>query len=366
MKQLRPVLVLLLVMLLLLAGCDSSPGGGAGDFKDNESFSPVVPDLGFAQDTNGVSSMETPLLSVSPNSNVSGGSGNEAGRISTVENSATSGRKVIFSYDYRLQTTDMESTLSAIEKAVKTNDGYIENSTYTGRNDSDQFSKAELTIRIPIDSVGSFKSAVEASGHVTAKNEQGRDVSDEYFDTEARLKTLTTQEKRLLQLLERSESLSDTLTLERELTRVRTDIERLTGTLRKYDNLVDLATFSITVTYVKEIVENTEDEITFGEQLKIAFEDSMRIALEGAQSLLIVIVYLLPYLLIAGFFALIIILVFRRSAKKSKLAQAQLLASYAPPSSAPVNAGYAAPDKSLESQPVSAAAGSLEVPPKQD
>jgi len=229
---------------------------------------------------------------------------------------ADSLRKIIFNYDYQLETKDMQATLNAIEAAVAASGGFVSYSNQSGRDDEGQFWYAQMTLRIPTRNAVFFEHAVEHAGHVRSKNSSGRDVTDEYFDIEARLRTLTTQETRLLELLRQSGDLSDLLQIERELTRVRTDIERLTGSLRRYDDLIDLATFTLYVHSVREFTPPTTT--SFGTRLWQSVTGSLRGSLRFFQNSLIVLVYVLPYALAAGVIALIVFKVFFRKRRDRK------------------------------------------------
>ena len=273
-------------------------------------------------------------------------------------------RKVIYGTDYQLETTDMDAILLTLESAIKANGGFIEKSNYSGLENSNQFNRATLTCRIPVSSVDAFKEAVEAAGHVTAKTEVGRDVTDTYFDTEARVTVLQAEEARLLELLDVSGSLSDLLQVERELTRVRTEIELLQGSLKKFDNLIELATVAITIKNVSEYTP--DEEKTFIEQLGEAAINSLRIALAVIQTLLIVLVYMLPYLVVAGA-VVFIILWLRKRIRKTR--RAKQLTMYPPLSQPQSNTAYPPPPEGnptlipTESKPEPPEANSDNQPP---
>jgi hypothetical protein len=235
------------------------------------------------------------------------------------------GRKIIFNYDYQLETKDMQATLDTIEVAVRAAGGFVSFSNQSGRDDEGQFWFAHMTLRIPTRNAGFFEHAVELSGHVRSKNTSGRDVTDEYFDIEARLRTLSTQESRLLELLRQSGDLSDLLQIERELTRVRTEIERLTGSLRRFDDLVDLATFSL---YIHSVRDFTPPVTTsFGTRLWQSTTGSLRGVLNFFQETLIVLVYALPYLILFGLIAFVIVKICLRRRKKRIQAMQQFYAA---------------------------------------
>lgn len=63
-------------------------------------------------------------------------------------------------------------------------------------------------------------------GAVESRNLGTEDVSAQFIDLEARLKSSLGEEQSLLRLLERASTVGEILTIERELFRVRADIER--------------------------------------------------------------------------------------------------------------------------------------------
>jgi len=308
----------MLIFVLVLTGCSTKTESSTGGSSDmSNSYSPADKPEG------GESSKDSEQWSESA---------------TTI--AANASRKVIFTYSYQLETITMNETLAALESAILTSGGYIENASYTGRKSDDQFANATLTCRIPIASVSAFKKTIETNGNVRAKSEVGRDITDEYYDVEARLTVLYSQEERLLYLLGQRGALSDLLEIERELNRVRTEIERLTGTLKKYDGLVDYATFKIEVYNVSEYTYTPPEKETFLEQLGRSFLDSLDIALGVLQSLLIALVYILPYAVIAGLVAFICVRITRARRRKHP---AKPPRQKQPKSSPPVPAVYYAP-----------------------
>ena len=70
---------------------------------------------------------------------------------------------------------------------------------------------------------------IEAIGAVTSKSISGRDVTEEFVDLSARLGNLERQELRLLDILNMTTTVDEVLDVERELGRIRGEIESLTG-----------------------------------------------------------------------------------------------------------------------------------------
>lgn len=103
-----------------------------------------------------------------------------------------------------------------------------------------------------------------------------QNVTDEYYDIEARLKSLRTQEERLLALLEQSGSLEDIVQLEQALSDVTYEIEKLTGTLRNYDSLIEYMTVTIDLREVTRETEVTQAPVTLGERIAAQFHSPWR------------------------------------------------------------------------------------------
>ena len=82
-------------------------------------------------------------------------------------------------------------------------------------------------------------------GEVQSQNQGSQDVSSQFIDLEAQLNSAQRREQSLLSLLEKAVKLNDILTLEQQLNRVRTEIERLQGQLNFLDRRVELATINV-------------------------------------------------------------------------------------------------------------------------
>jgi flagellar basal body-associated protein FliL len=238
----------------------------------------------------------------------------EAGEVSM--NLADAGRKLIITYHYNLETKDMEASLTALDSAITASGGYVENSNFWSREAGAPFNSANFVYRVPRTQVLFFKDAVENSANVRSKTEEGQDITEQYFDTEARLHVLTTQETRLLELLEQSGTLADLIEVERELARVRVDIELLTGSLRKFDNLVELSTFHVGISSVEEYTPVAT--ATFSDSVVRAFSGSINSVGNVARSAVITLIYILPYLILVAIVTPIVLRILK--ARKDKAA----------------------------------------------
>lgn len=124
--------------------------------------------------------------------------------------------------------------------------GYITNSSMSGGRD--QIRQATLEIKIPAQRYDEAVSTLSTVGKVETVNTQAQDVGEEYVDVTARVTNSRRLEERLISLLaNRTGKLDEVLRVERELARVREEIERYEGRLRYLSARVATSTLTITI-----------------------------------------------------------------------------------------------------------------------
>ncbi|MEO8578946.1 MAG: DUF4349 domain-containing protein [Gemmatimonadales bacterium] len=124
--------------------------------------------------------------------------------------------------------------------------GFITNSSISGGHD--QIRQATLEIKIPAGKYDEAVSSLSTVGKVETVNTSAQDVGEEFVDVTARVNNARRLEDRLINLLSnRTGKLDEVLRVERELARVREEIERYEGRLRFLRARVALSTLTITV-----------------------------------------------------------------------------------------------------------------------
>jgi hypothetical protein len=102
-------------------------------------------------------------------------------------------------------------------------------------------------MRVPQPQFFTALERLESLGEVQGRNVGSQDVSEQFIDLEARLKSAQRQEQSLLSLLQKAQNVTEILTIERELTRIRGEIERVQGQLNFLQRRVELATITISL-----------------------------------------------------------------------------------------------------------------------
>ena len=236
---------------------------------------------------------------------------------------AVTDRKLIRRINMNAETRDLDALLSDINAKVTQLGGYMENrQVYTGSSyygDADS-RRATLTIRIPADKLDGFVAHVEGKSNVTSTSESTEDVTLNYVATESRMKALQAEEARLLSLIDEAANLSELLELEKRLTEVRTELEKVTSQLRVYDNLVDYGTVELSISEVKELTPTAKPGFwtRLGNGFVTAVKNMWVFCQEFVIFMISAIPYLLPFAIIAVGIVLIIRASIRRKRKKEK------------------------------------------------
>ncbi len=223
--------------------------------------------------------------------------------------------KIVYTADINLETKEFDSASQALDQLVEALGGYYESHSL---NQGGSYRSLGCTIRIPSEHFSEFLSRAGEAAHVTSKNEYKDDISEAYYDSEARLATQQTKLERLLALLEQASTMEDIISLENAISETELQIEYLTGSLRKYDSLVSYSTITL---YLKEVYRLSSDEepaVTFGQRLSAALSSGLERGIELLEELIIGIARnWMALLLLAAIVTVIFALLRRRRRKKS-------------------------------------------------
>jgi hypothetical protein len=140
--------------------------------------------------------------------------------------------------------TNYDEASAAIEKLAAAHGGYVEKLDAKAQTGNAR----ELTaaLRIPTKQLDAFLAEVRKLGHVEEETRSNEEVSDQYVDLQARLNSARATEQRLIELLgTRTGKLQDVLEAERELARIRGEIESMQGQSTLLVHRVNYATVQV-------------------------------------------------------------------------------------------------------------------------
>ncbi|WP_247234738.1 DUF4349 domain-containing protein [Telluribacter sp. SYSU D00476] len=217
-------------------------------------------------------------------------------------------RKIIRNGRVWFETNDATRTRQLIEKSIRDYKGYISNEEVDKREDKVNYS---LTVRVPATNFEAFFASISTSTSLfVSKSVDAKDVTEEYIDVEARLRTKKELESRYKVLLQRAGDVKEVLAIEKEMGTLRTEIESIEGRFRYLNDRIAFSTVQI------EYYVVTGQSLAFLSQVGSAFG-------EGWNNLLTFLLSLIsvwPFVL-AGLVLVITFISYRRSSRAKQAIQ---------------------------------------------
>ncbi len=287
----RAAALLCILAAVMYTGCGADGGVSVNTDKSSQNSAGAVYDMG-----GGMYDMEEGLEYEAADSAAAEEGASESAGV-------PEGRKLIQTVSLEVETKEFEQMMSSLETQVRDMGGYIESmETYNGSSYSNYAASryANLTIRIPAAKLNSFLQNVSDISNVVRRHDNVEDVTLSYVDMESRRNTLRTEQERLLEFLERAETIEEIITLEERLSEVRYQLESMESKLRTMDNLIDYSTVELNVSEVRELTDMQEKEPGPGKRIAYGFMRSLRDIGDGVMELAIWFLTHIPYLVIWG------------------------------------------------------------------
>jgi hypothetical protein len=224
-------------------------------------------------------------------------------------------RKIIYTATVNVAVEHFDPVPAQVEALVNRFGAYVAHSQISGSPGMPR--RGQWTIRVPADRYEAFVAAARELGEVQNVSSDSQDVTEEYYDVEAHIRNKKQEETRLLELLAKATGkLEEVLTVERELARVRGEIEQMEGRLRVLSNLTAMSTVNLEVGEIKDYVP--EEAVTYVTRVRRAWQGSTAALVSTVQTLSIVLVALLPWIgvLLVPMLVLVLLLRMRWARKR--------------------------------------------------
>jgi len=201
-------------------------------------------------------------------------------------------RQIIYDADVRIVVEDFEGVPEKVERLVVAAGGFLANARLSGQSGFPR--SGEWKVRLPVGEYAGFLEAARHLGELQNLAATSQDVSDQYYDLEARIRNKQKEEKRLFTHLEESTGkLEEILKVEREVSRVREELERMEGRMRVLKDLVSLTTVTLHVHEIKGYVPPQAP--TFALRVSRAFDGSWTALVAASQALVVAGVVVGPW-----------------------------------------------------------------------
>lgn len=315
-KKMKKNLSLLLALLMTLSLCACGAGSKSASYEEYAMEAPAAAYMSadMAAEDAGYGG-----FSAAEGANTAGDPGSDAPE--------TDPSKIIYSASATVETTDFDGSIAKLLALVEENKGWVEASSMSGANyrsiarGSSYNRSASYTLRIPSDKFELLMGSLSQIGNVPYSHTYTENVTSQYYDTQARLTAYQTQETRLLEMMEKAETVSDVIAIEEKLTELRYQIESLQSALKNWDRQVSYSTISLDVMEVSEYTP--EPQQSYGQELWQALTGAFRNLGQFFKDLLVFLVSAIPTILVLTALFFIFRPLFRKLAARRREKKAQ-------------------------------------------
>jgi hypothetical protein len=243
---------------------------------------------------------------------------------SRAENSLqAANRKVLRNAEMTLEVPSTVDTQHQVSLIAESRGGFVVNSESKQRENVEPTKRIvdiKMVIRVPSDQFGGAIDQIrKLAVNLPAESLKSDDVTEEFIDLEAHVKTQKALELQFLEIMKQARKVEEALEVQRQLADVRAEIERLDGRKRFLENRADLSTITVNLQSPAPIMVSSTG---FGRSIRDAAADSLDIATGLVLFFVRSVIVLLP---VAILVILPLGLTFRflaRRAKRMRLAQA--------------------------------------------
>jgi hypothetical protein len=232
--------------------------------------------------------------------------------------------KIIYTGNISLNTEDYQNTFEKISSYAVELGGFVQDSgsNYASEQAGVQANSGYLNIRVPSAKFSEAMTQIQTWGSPISANVNSTNISQQYQDVQAQLDNLKIEEGRLLEYLKQATNITDMLTIESELNRVRTEIDSLTSTLKNWD--IEMAYSTIYVSLYEKKLSSTTVSSPFSEiftEIGEGFVTSINVLLYIIAFLVVLIFKLIPFAAIAGLGFFIFIKIRKKIKDRKKTAK---------------------------------------------
>jgi len=161
--------------------------------------------------------------------------------------SALSNRKLIRNAQVELEILSFDVAVQKITAFANEERGYV--ATTNSEKQANGKLRGQVVVKVVPENLDRFVQKIHDLGELKNQTLGTEDITKAYFDTDSRLKNARVMEQRLIDMLKKkSDDINDLLQVERELGRVREQIEQMQGELKYWDSQVQFATVTIQLT----------------------------------------------------------------------------------------------------------------------
>jgi len=302
-------LLLAMAALLLAAGLAGCSGSSSNDSSANKSAMSMADQAAAPAEMEAMQMSEAAAPAASASiqttsaSPAGGMSSSAVGGIGPIADAnAGYGRKVIYRADLVMKVEKFQIAQEQLFDHIHLSGAYV--LQFSDSRNANEVG-ATYVIKVPSEGFSSFLEKLQKIENLKFEREvQGSDVTEEFVDLEARLKTQTTLEARYLDFMNKATKTDELVRFANELAQVQGTIEQIKGRMRYLDQNVAFSTVNLRLYQASGIEEPKKEEEkekkSFGDRISDALLGSANVLRQFGEGLLVVLAAMLPVLIVLG------------------------------------------------------------------
>jgi hypothetical protein len=208
-------------------------------------------------------------------------------------------RKIIQDADLTMEVDSPVESQRRVTSIAEAHGGFVVTSESKQRQSEDPSQRVidvAVVIRVPSAQFASTRDEILGlSKNVPEQKTTGQDVTEEYIDLNARIKTQVALEAQFMEIMKQANKVADALEVQRQIAEVRTEIEKLEGRKRFLENRSSLSTITVNLKAPTTVFVNPTG---FGLEIKEAAKESVSIARSIILFLIQFVIVMIPILVL--------------------------------------------------------------------
>lgn len=228
-------------------------------------------------------------------------------------------KKVIRDANITLETKVIDDDFNKIVLWVDKNGGYEFSRDV---NFNGEFKQIRVVFKVPPQKLNSFIDYLASVGKLSNSSISSNDITDQYYDTAARLENLKNGRNQLLEIQKKAVTITDILKVQNELNTITGQIESLEGSIKMWDKLTGESTVNISIFEQRDPIKPSEEvkwdfssPANIWKAMKNGFIWTVNAIFSIIVWVLIALVTLSPVMVVAAI-VIVIIIVVRKNKKR--------------------------------------------------
>ncbi len=314
MKKFKLAAIAVLAASLCLTGCGGASNSNSASYKEDAGAAGDYAYESYAGES--YAAEETAQMAEGEEYTADGGSTESALR-------AQDGQKIVYTGNLSIQTLEYDKSAASIRKKIKDAGGFSEAESerdndyywYSRSSGSGNTRYLSITARIPSEKFEDFINSLSGDGKIMSRSVNAENISQVYANKETYKKALEKEQERLLEMMDKAQTIEEMITVESRLSEVERQLNVYRTDLAQMDKDVEFSTVYIELQEVKRYTEEVSST-TFGEELKYAFEDAINSFKNFCEGIILFVVRNFPYLIILAVIIVLIVRAIGRSRAK--------------------------------------------------